>query len=85
MTGYNEFLDWMEAASLESCNVYEFEAYLREQIDFLFHPQENEDIISRLINWFMQYEAENQIVNTPEPVENVITIHGKRYKLVELT
>jgi hypothetical protein len=24
-------------------------------------------------------------VNTPEPVENVITIHGKRYKLVELT
>ena len=86
LTGYNEFLDWMDAVGrgLEDGDVYQFEAYLREQIDFLFCPQENEDIISRLINWFMQYEAENQIVNTPEPVENVITIHGKRYKLVEI-
>jgi hypothetical protein len=87
LTGYNEFLDWMDAVGrgLEDGDVYQFEAYVRGQIDFLFSPQENEDIISRLINWFMQYEAENQIVNTPEPVENVITIHGKRYKLVELT
>ena len=84
LTRYDEFLDWMEAASLESCDIYEFEAYVREQIDFLFSPQENEDIISRLVNWFMQYEAENQIVNTPEPVENIVTLNGKRYKLVEI-
>jgi hypothetical protein len=84
LTGYNEFLDWVEAADLQSHNVYQFEAYVRGQIDFLFSPQENEDIISRLINWFMKYD-EPEIVNTPEPVENVITIHGKRYKLVELT
>lgn len=84
LTGYDEFLDWMEAAGLESHNIYEFEAYVRGQIDFLFSPQENEDIISRLVNWFMQYEAENQIVNTPEPVENIVTLNGKRYKLVEI-
>ena len=84
LTGYDEFLDWMEAVDrgLEDSDVYQFEAYVREQIDFLFHPQENEDIISRLINWFMQYEAEKQKNN--QPVENVITIHGKRYKLVEI-
>ena len=86
LTGYDEFLDWMEAADsgLEDGSVYQFESYVREQIDFLFSPQENEDIISRLINWFMQYEAENQIVNTPEPVENIVTLNGKRYKLVEI-
>ena len=85
MTGYNEFLDWMDAVGrgLEDGDVYQFEAYLREEIDFLFHPQENEDIISRLINWFMFYEAEKQ--KNSQPVENVITLNGKRYKLVELT
>ena len=87
LTGYNEFLDWMDAVGqgLEDGDVYQFEAYLREQIDFLFYPQENEDIISRLIKWFNHYKLDNEIDNTPEPVENVITIHGKRYKLVELT
>jgi len=85
LTGYNEFLDWMDAVGrgLEDGDVYQFEAYLREEIDFLFHPQENEDIISRLINWFMFYEAEKQ--KNSQPVENVITLNGKRYKLVELT
>lgn len=84
LTGYDEFLDWMEAADsgLESHNVYQFESYVREQIDFLFSPQENEDIISRLVNWFMFYEAEKQ--KNSQPVENVITLNGKRYKLVEL-
>ena len=84
LTGYNEFLDWMDAVGrgLEDGDVYEFEAYVREEIDFLFHPQENEDIISRLINWFMFYEAEKQ--KNSQPVENVITLNGKRYKLVEI-
>ena len=84
LTGYNEFLDWMEAVDrcLEDGDVYQFEAYVREEIDFLFSPQENEDIISRLINWFMQYEAEKQ--KNSQPVENVITLNGKRYKLVEI-
>lgn len=82
LTGYDEFLDWMEAAGLESHNVYQFEAYVREQIDFLFSPQENEDIISRLVNWFMFYEAEKQ--KDIQPVENIVTLNGKRYKLVEI-
>ena len=84
LTGYNEFLDWMEAVDrcLEDGDVYQFEAYVREEIDFLFSPQENEDIISRLINWFMFYEAEKQ--KNSQPAENVITIDGKRYKLVEI-
>ena len=87
LTGYNEFLDWMDAVGrgLEDGDVYQFEDYVRGQIDFLFSPQENEDIISRLIKWFNHYKLDNEIENTPEPVENVITIHGKRYKLVELT
>ena len=84
LTGYNEFLDWMEAVDrgLEDGDVYQFEAYVREQIDFLFSPQENEDIISRLVNWFMFYEAEKQ--KNSQPVENIVTLNGKRYKLVEI-
>ena len=86
LTGYAEFLDWMKVpadSDLENLDVYQFEAYVRGQIDFLFSPQENEDIISRLINWFMFYEAEKQ--KNSQPVENVIALNGKRYKLVELT
>jgi hypothetical protein len=86
LTGYAEFLDWMKVpadSDLENLDVYQFEAYVRGQIDFLFSPQENEDIISRLINWFMSYEAEKQ--KNSQPVENVIALNGKRYKLVELT
>ena len=84
LTGYEEFLDWMEAVDrgLEDGDVYQFEAYVREQIDFLFSPQENEDIISRLVNWFMFYEAEKQ--KNSQPVENIVTLNGKRYKLVEI-
>ena len=84
LTGYDEFLDWMEAVDrgLEDGSVYQFEAYVREQIDFLFSPQENEDIISRLVNWFMFYEAEKQ--KNSQPVENIVTLNGKRYKLVEI-
>ena len=85
LTRYDEFCDWLENFGLEDQDSDGFWDWMKAKVHWPFSPQETVEKIDKLAKWFNHYKLDNEIENTPEPVENVITIHGKRYKLVELT
>ena len=85
LTSYDEFCDSVENFGLKDQDSDGFWDWMKAKIHWPFSPQETVEKIDKLAEWFNQYKLDNEIENTPEPVENVITIHGKRYKLVELT
>lgn len=85
LTSYDEFCDWLENFGLEDQDSDGFWDWMKAKVHWPFSPQETGEKFDELAEWFNQYKLDNEIENTPEPVENVITIHGKRYKLVELT
>lgn len=84
LTSYDEFCDWLENFGLEDQDSDGFWDWMKAKIHWPFSPQETVEKIDKLAKWFNHYKLDNEIENTPEPVENVITIHGKRYKLVEI-
>ncbi len=84
LTSYDEFCDWLENFGLEDQDSDGFWDWMKAKVHWPFSPQETVEKIDKLAKWFNHYKLDNEIENTPEPVENVITIHGKRYKLVEI-
>ncbi len=84
LTRYDEFCDWLENFGLEDQDSDGFWDWMKAKVHWPFSPQETVEKIDKLAKWFNHYKLDNEIENTPEPVENVITIHGKRYKLVEI-
>jgi hypothetical protein len=84
LTHYDEFCDWLENFGLEDQDSDGFWDWTKNKIHWPFSPQETVEKLDKLAKWFNHYKLDNEIENTPEPVENVITIHGKRYKLVEI-
>ena len=84
LTSYDEFCDWLENFGLEDQDSDGFWDWMKAKVHWPFSPQETVEKIDKLAEWFNHYKLDNEIENTPEPVENVVTIHGKRYKLVEI-
>jgi hypothetical protein len=81
---YSEFCDWLEEFGLEDQNSDGFWDWMKNRIEWIFTLQKNQEQMGQLAEWFNQYKLDTQIENTPKPVENVITIDGKRYKLVQI-
>jgi hypothetical protein len=81
---YDAFYDWLEDCGLEDQDSDGFWDWMKKRIEWTFSPQKNQEQMGQLAEWFNQYKLDDQIENTPEPVENVITIDGKRYKLVQI-
>jgi len=86
VTCYDEFVDWINWEFLNDHSIYEFEGFLRDddRIEWLGSPEENNKMISILVNNFMKYQQGEGSQEQSASAEELITLNGKRYKLVEV-
>jgi hypothetical protein len=74
---YVEFSEWIEDYGYDGYTAGEFDNFIREDFDFLHSPEVNNQMISQLNDWFARYH------NETEQSEEIITLNGKRYKLID--
>jgi len=85
ITCYDEFVDWVFGSQLENLSIDEFDRFVEDKILWNLPPTDNDmfiDILTSSFRLFVTNTRDAQ-VKSQEP-ENVITLNGKRYKLVEI-
>jgi hypothetical protein len=79
---YAEFCEWIFGYGYERDTIEEFYQFTQDEIDFLHSPEVNNQMISQLNNWFAKYKRAGY-TGSEQPNEEIITLNGKRYKLID--
>lgn len=79
---YEEFSEWIEDYGYEGHTTAEFDEFIERDFDFLHSPEVNNQMISQLNNWFAKYKRAGY-TGSEQPNEEIITLNGKRYKLID--